>query len=190
MTQTSKALGIFIVGILLLAVAAPHSISQDQQETFVGTVILSGGFGPTSTARLTMDVQKWTTEEEVQKLIKILAEGGMEALIKETRGMNAGYVRGRTTLRWPLDVAISRQTEQGRVITLVTERPMSFVEAAYDPLMSRDNAFGYMKFILDEDGKGKGVVIEAAHIRFRNNAVEVESLWNSPHILNSARKTK
>jgi len=189
MTHTHKVLGIFIVGVLLLTATAP-AISQDQTETFVGLVILSGGFGSASTERLTMDIQNWTSEEEVQRLIKILAKGGMEALIKETRGMNAGYVRGRGTLRWPLDVATSRQTEQGRVITLVTERPMSFVEAAYDPVMSRDNAFGYMKFILDEDGKGKGIVIEAARIRFRNNTVEVESLWNSPHILNSVRKTK
>jgi len=60
MTQTSKALGILIVGVLLLTVTAP-AISQDQQETFVGLVILSGGFGSASTERLTMDVQKWTT---------------------------------------------------------------------------------------------------------------------------------
>ncbi len=62
MTQTSKILGIFIIGVLLLTITAP-AISQDQQETFVGTVILSGGFVSPSTERLTMDVQKWTTEE-------------------------------------------------------------------------------------------------------------------------------
>lgn len=189
MTQTSKVLGMFIVGALLLTATA-SAISQDQKETFIGLMISAGGFDSGSTERLTMDVQNWTTEAEVQKLIQILAEGGMEALIEEMRGMNAGYIRGRGTLRWPLDVAISVQTEQGRLITLVTERPMSFVEAAYDPIMSRENAFGYIEFLLGEDGKGQGVVIEAARIRFRNNTVEVESLWNSPHILNSVRKTK
>jgi hypothetical protein len=190
MTQISKILGIFIVGVLILTVTAPLSISQDQQETFVGMIIAAGGFDSGTTTRLTIDVQNWTTPEEVQRLIQVLAEGGMEALVKETRGMNAGYIRARGTLRWPLDVAISVQTEQGRLITLVTERPMSFTEAVYDPLLSRENAFGYMEFLLAEDGKGQGVVIEAARIRFRSNKIEVESLWNSPHILNSIRKTK
>ncbi|MFA9454341.1 MAG: hypothetical protein ACERK6_10535 [Candidatus Aminicenantaceae bacterium] len=189
MTHTSKLWSMFIVAVLLLAVTAP-AISQDQKETFVGMIIAAGGFDSGSTERLTIDVEKWTTAEEVQHLIQVLATGGMEALIKEMRGMTAGYIRGRGSLRWPLDVAISVQTEQGRLITLITERPMSFVEAAYDPALSRENAFGYMEFLLGEDGKGQGVVIEAARIRFQNNNIQVESLWNSPHILNSIRKTK
>jgi len=174
---------------MMITITAP-AVSQDQAERFVGLMIRAGGFDSGSTERFTMDVNRWTTEEEVNGLIGVLAQGGQEALIKEMRGMEAGYIRARGTLRWPLDVAISVQTEQGRLITLITERPMSFTETTYDPVGSRENAFGYIEFLLDDEGRGQGIVIEAGRIRFRNNTIEVESLWTSPQILSSVRKTK
>jgi len=67
---------------------------------------------------------------------------------------------------------------------------MSFEERTYDPIQSREHMFGYIEFILDDQGKGQGTLIEAAKIRFKDDQVQVDTLWVTPQLLNSIRKTK
>jgi hypothetical protein len=173
---------------LFLTMLAP-SIGAGEEERFLGNVMRVSGF-ERGMERLTMSVTNWTSKEERDKLIQLLAEKGNDAMVAEMRKMKAGHVWATATLRWPLNVAISEQTEQGRLITLVTERPMSWEERTYDPIQSREHMFGYIEFLLDESGKGQGTLIEAAKIRFKDGQIQIETFWVTPQLLNSIRKTK
>lgn len=177
------------VFLTLLVLTLTILVGAAEEERFLGNIIRVSGF-ERGMERLTMSIEKWTSTEERDKLIQLLVEKGNDAMVAEMRKMKAGYVWTTANLRWPLNIAISEQTEQGRLITLVTERPMSFEERTYDPIQSREHMFGYIEFLLDDQGRGQGTLIEAAKIRLKDKQIQIETFWVTPQLLNSIRKTK
>lgn len=184
-TTTLLALSIFLLAGLITA-----SQEEDQREEFTGRVVAMATPGPSRTTTLTMVIDKWTTDEERQKLVQALQEGGSDALLKEMRKMEVGYVRGPQTLRWILNIASSFETEKGRVVRLVTERPIFFGEAVA-PTRSRDYEFGVIQFTLDENGKGEGAVIPTAKVYFdKEGKLNIEALGTGPQKLTSVKAKK
>lgn len=181
---TLLALSAFLLAGLVTA-------SQDgEKEEFTGRVIAMATPGASRTTTLTMVVEKWTTDEQRQKLVQALQEGGSDALLKEMRKMEVGYIRGPQTLRWRLNIASSFQTDQGRVIRLVTERPVSFTEAKA-PTRSRDYEFGVIQFTLDEEGKGEGALIPTAKVYFdKEGKLNIEALGTGPQKLTGVKSKK
>lgn len=121
-TIKAKTLVSLILITISLMFAAPV-IRADNQERFLGNVIRTAGFEMGSMERLTMTVDRWTSEEEVNKLIQLLVEKGNDAMVNEMRKMKAEYAWFTATVRWPVNVATSIQTDQGRLITLVPSVP-------------------------------------------------------------------
>lgn len=179
-----------LTGIVLAAVL---SIAQEAvkpaKEEFSGNAVLTAA-GPLTgrSTRVTMTVERWTTDEEKAALIKALGEGGSDALLKALRKMTVGYVRTTRSLRYPLNFASTFQTEKGRVVRLVTERPISFVEAVR-PTRSEDYEFGVIELTLNEKGKGEGVIIPTAKVSLnKDGQLEVESLGTGPQKLLGVKK--
>ena len=178
------ALSVFLLaGLVTIAQAG-------EKEEFTARVVAWATPGPTRTFTLTMVVEKWTTDEERQKLVQVLQEGGSDALLKEMRKMEVGYLHAPQTLRWRLNIASSFQTDEGRVIRLVTERPVSFGEATA-PSRSRDYEFGVIQFTLDEEGKGEGALIPTAKVYFdKEGKLNIEALGTGPQKLTSVKSKK
>jgi hypothetical protein len=179
-----------LAGIFLTAAAlAVQEKAKAVKEDFSGNLLLwaAGAMSGRST-RLTMTIEHWTTDEERAALLKELTEGGSDALLKAMRKTTVGYVRTAQSLRYALNIASSFQTEKGRVIRLVTERPIAFGEAAIST-RSMDYEFGVIEFTLNAEGKGEGVVIPTAKVSIsKDGKLEVETLGTGPQKLLNVKK--
>lgn len=176
MPRTTPVALLLLVGCLtspadIRAEESPSSASAKKaSESFVATVIgganvkLPGGRSFT----ITMTVERWTTPEEVRKLLATFKERGKEALLEELRGMKAGFIRPPAFVRWPsweVDVATTFEGPEGRVVRFFTERPIAF-EEAYFNTRSKDFEFGVVELVIGKDGKGTGAVVPAAKVDF------------------------
>jgi len=190
-TQARSVAVLALAGIFLTAAAlAVQEKAKAVKENFSGNVILiAAGPATGGSGRLTMTVERWTTDEERAVLLKALAEGGSEALLKALRKTKVGYVRTVQSLGYPLNFATSFETEKGRTIRLVTERPIQFAEVMAGTPRSRDYEFGVIEFTLNAEGKGEGVVIPTAKISLnKDGQIEVESLGIGPQKLVNVKK--
>ena len=195
MSRTRRFVPLVLVGMFLsgLMFAAQEQAKTEKpaKEEFSGRVIMWAA-GPLTgkTGRLFMTVDKWTTNEERMQLYKTLKEGGPEEFRKAMEKMTAGYVRTSNSLRYPLSVASSFQTDKGRKIRLVTARPILWAEVM-GATRSEEYEYGVIEFTLDEKGKGvgEGVVVPMAKVFFdKNGQLVVENLGTGPQKLLSVSK--
>lgn len=167
------------------------TVSGEEIERFTGNIIFWAGFEAGNTERLTMSIERWTTDEERDRLLVLLKEKGNDAMLDDLQKRQVGWVWTTGNVRYPLSFAYSEETPEGRIITLATERPFTFEELIHGPLKARQYMMGYVEFILDESGRGQGLLIEAAKIRLNDKEqVEVETFWTNPHILRNVKKQK
>jgi hypothetical protein len=66
-----------------------------------------------------------------------------------------------------------------RKIMVLFERWMNLYELRAGA-RSTDYPFGYVELIVDRNGRGEGTFIPAAHVRLKNNVVEVENFGTFP----------
>ncbi len=183
-------IGMFLAG-LVFAAQEQQKTEKPVKEEFSGRCIMWAA-GPLTgkTGRLFMWVERWTTDEERMQLYKTLKEGGPEAFRKAMEKTVAGYVRTSNSLRYPLSVASSFQTDKGRKIRLVTARPILWSEVM-GATRSEQYEYGVIEFTLDEKGKGvgEGVVIPMAKVFFdKDGQLVVETLGTGPQKLLSVSK--
>ncbi len=165
-----------------LALNAASLVAQEQREIFSGMVArMSGpGVGP-STGQLQITIEKWTTPEERQALATTLVEAGQKGLLGALeKADEKGFARFPGTLGWPIGYAWQFQDQGQRVIRLITDRPILFVEAR-GQTRTMDYPFGIVEMRLDAQGKGEGVVYSAASLKVNKDGVlEVESYGTGP----------
>ena len=154
-----------------------------EKEEFAGNVYwVAAGPASGQTSRLTLTVDRWTTDEERMELYTILKEKGSDELLKTMRKTTVGYLRFTGTIRYPLNIASSFETEKGRLIRLICERPIQPAELmGRTPARTRDYEFGVIEFTLDESGKGEGTVIPTAKVEVNEQGqIVVETLGLGP----------
>jgi hypothetical protein len=121
----------------------------------------------------------------------VLQEGGSDALLAAMRKDIVGYFWTTKTIRYPINIASSFQTEKGRLVRMVTERPITFAEFAASTPRSRDYEFGVIEFLLNEKNKGEGTILGTAKVSIdKNGQVVVESLGTSPQQLINMKEEK
>ncbi len=185
--------GILALSLAGLALAAQEQANAEkpQKEEFSGRCIMWAA-GPLTgkTGRLFMTVDRWTTNDERKQLYLALKDGGPEALRKAMEKLTVGYIRTSNSLRYPLSVASSFQTEKGRKIRLVTPRPILWAEVM-GATRSEQYEYGVIEFTLDDKGKlvGEGIVVPMAKVFFdKNGQLVVENLGTGPQKLLNVSK--
>lgn len=162
--------------------------AQEKQEVYSAVMIPTrAGLGARS-VDLTMRVREYTSDEELQELAEILAEGGQDALQRRMEKLRLGTIAPTGRLGSDIAVARRRSTENGTRIVLVTARSMSFLELRSGG-RSTDYPFSIVRFDLDDEGRGEGQVIAAARVRFdKEGRLEVESLGRGDIRLSRVRR--
>lgn len=157
------------------AIAAPL-LAQAGGEQFTATVASPVGGG---TSPVMIHIDHYSSDAEVQKLAGILDNKGPDALRDALWDLEAGYIRVGGGLGYPIAAARSRQTENGRVIRLMMDRPISFRESVNNT-RSTDYPFGYIEINLDKTGKGEGRFFAAAKVTMTAGTVDIESYSPQP----------
>lgn len=177
-----RTLGLFLLCLLsFVALLSAEAPEVSLPEEFVGTIVDAGVAVPRATsARFTIHIDEYTTDEEAMELLQLLADEGPKGLEDAMRDLDKGWIRVGPSLGYPLSVARSFETENGRVIRVATDRPIQMFEV-YRGLRSRDYPFGIVEIQLDAEGEGQGQLIAAAEVGFSpEGSLEIESLGTQP----------
>jgi hypothetical protein len=164
-------------------IGAGTRASAGETETFTATMIQNADMRQafSRTWPMTFHVERWTSDEDGERLKGILKEGGPDALLREFQKgkTRAGYVVSPAFSRepsWRVAMATAVDTPRGRVVRLLTDRPIQFAEA-YSQSRSLDYEFAAFEFTLDKKGSGQGIAIPAARLsQDEDGQVTVETL--------------
>jgi hypothetical protein len=173
-----------IATIFLLLPLAPAAAQTDESaalpERFTGTLmVVNTPVGRSGVERVSIVIERWTTDEERGGLFAALRDGGTDELVRAMQKMDIGYVQVGQSLGWRLRTAATWQTEEGRMVRVATDRPVYFQEQ-YRGTRSKDYPIGIIEFMLPPEGKGEGVLLAATKVQFDDQGrIEVKSLPNN-----------
>jgi len=142
------------------------------------------GVGPASAGPLDITIERWSTDDERDRLKTVLMEKGSNGLLKELQRIRprTGYIRTPFSTGWDIHYAREHATpDGGRRIILATERPMSFWEALNQP-RSADYGFTLAEIHVGPDGKGEGKIVTPAKISWNKDrgAIEITNYGTEP----------
>ena len=150
-----------------------------------------GGAGRARAGALEIVIERWSTEEERDRLCATLIERGADALLSALQEVKprAGYIRTSSSLGW--DVQYAREEplgDGGRRVIIATDRPLSFRELWNQP-RSVDYDFTLAEIRLDKDGRGEGKLVAAAKISWNpeTSTIEIENYGIEPVRLTDVR---
>lgn len=124
-------------------------------------------------------IDRWSTDEERQKLLTTLQEFGSGKLADELPKIRppVGYIRRTGSVGYDLFYARNHPNPDGsRRIVLATNRPVSFREVANNT-RSMQYQVTVIELHVGADGKGEGKMVPAAKIRWDNatKTIEIEN---------------
>ena len=180
MSRSSKALTsksrrlVLAVGVVALGLTPSLAMA----ERITGTVLDPSA--PSRTVQVSIFINEYSSDEEVQRLSGILAQKGPEALREELWDLEKGWLRMGSSLGYPIAVARSQPTEAGgRRIRLLADRPIEFFEI-WTSSRSLDYPFAFIEVTVDREGNGEGQMIPAAKVRMVGRTLDVESFSVQP----------
>jgi hypothetical protein len=181
-------LGALVVGGLPTPLAAQRAI-----ERYNATAINMGS-GPSLAGRVLVAVTRWTTPAERQKLLTVVVQKGPDKLLDAVQDSpSAGTIRFPNTLAWDLRYAFETPLpDGGRRVVLVTDRPISFREAANNPRVS-DYPFTLIEIRFPKDGGdgvGKWSVATKIAVTKDKQSLELENYGIEPVRLTEVRVEK
>jgi hypothetical protein len=192
--------GITAASVLALAGAAtPFAQTAGEKLEITAFAVNMSNIATGANAVVQINIDKWSTPEERERLITTMLEKGSDALLRE---LQKAPVKGRFRIpsaRRPdphqlalgHDIRYAWQTplpEGGRRIVLVTDRYIGFQEARSQP-RSIDYPFTLMEIRVDKEGKGEGKAAVATKISFDKGKkqLELENYSSEPVRLNEVR---
>jgi hypothetical protein len=130
-----------------------------------------------------IQIDRWSTEEERQKLITTFVEKGPEKLLDALQDLKRiGYIRLPNTLGYDLRYArMVPLDEGGQKILIATDRRIGFAEARNQP-RTMDYPFTLIEIRLKPDGTGEGKLSLATKITLnkKTKTVELENYSSEP----------
>jgi len=186
MKMTSKIVTA-VAGVLLLG-SVPVRAADPVERYTAFAVNLNGARARTGSVDI--GIERWTSDQERDRLMGSLKEGGNDHLLKDLRkAERVGFIRTANSIGYPLRFARSFDLPSGgRRILLATDRPVSFLEATSGG-RSNDYPFLFIELRLDAKGEGEGKLLPLARIDWNeDNAVEVENWDNQPVRLTAVHK--
>jgi len=180
------ALALLCIGFVGTTDLAAESVP----EQFTGRIVDVGGAIPGATSTfVTIRINEFTSDEQVAGFVKLLGEEGSDALEDALWDLDIGWIRIGGSLGYPLSLARSFDVDGGRVVRVVTDRPIQMFESMRG-LRSKDYPFGIIELRLDDNGKGEGRLIAAAQAEMAEGRLEIESYGTEPFRLISMSTDK
>lgn len=184
----NQVLAMATVTVLALAPAVAQKKKKQKGTTYGATMVGVRGMVGASSHPITIRVYGQTSDEQVNEYLEIIREGKkgeLRRVLEKVKGIGRINADGRVGTE--MAVVRERQTENGKLINIVTARNLPFIEL-YISGRTVDYPFSVVQLMVDENGKGQGSVILAARIRFNaEGALEIESYGLQPFQLVNVR---
>jgi len=138
-------------------------------------------------------IERWSTDEERQALLKVLAEKGQNKLVDALQDIKErnGYLRLPNSPSVDLKYSREHMLPDGtRQIVIVTDKPVSFL-AARSNARTMDYPFTVveMRFAKGEE-KGEGRLLAMTALSIKNGRLELENYGQEPVRLTSISEEK
>ncbi len=161
-------------------------------ETFTATAEVKTAGGATSSAPVTIVVDRKMSQSEADSLTGAFKTGGAAALRKALVGVKpTGTVRLGSGAATTTRLTIERVTDKGRLLTIVADQPILFLGAGVPGAKPKD---GYDFAIIDIEvgatGSGSGTLAPAAKVTVKQDVFVVEDYGAELVRLTAVKKVK
>jgi len=159
--QTSAA------ALLLACVigAAALYAQRGVRETFTATATSKTAGGSTATEPVIVTIERTMSREEAGRLVQAFRTDGATGFRKALEGVAPTGVVRVGAHEVPARLTIERVTDKGRLLTIVTDRPLLFLGAGLPGAKPRDGFdFAVVDIEIDAHGAGTGTLAAAARI--------------------------
>jgi hypothetical protein len=174
--------------LLSFALAAPGT-GDALPVTFSALLVNMSNVGRTGATPVTIKIERWSSDEERDRLHNALIEKGSDALLDAMQKIKprVGYISSTGSLGWNIQFAQRQDMPSGGYrVVFATDRPMTFREATNNA-RSADYQFLLGEIRIRADGKGEGKLVPRAKISWNDGArtIEIENYANEPVRLNA-----
>ena len=179
--------------LMAIAFSAATAVGYAEAgETFTGTASVKGPGGAAATAPITITVDRTLTQAETKTLVEAFTTGGASALRKALADVKpTGSVKLGGGAATPARLTIERTTDKGRLLTIVTDKPILFVGASVPEAKPKAGYdFAVLDLEVDASGKGSGSLSPAAKIAVKGGAFVVEDYSSEPIRLSSVARAQ
>jgi hypothetical protein len=182
--------GLVAWAVLIAFAAAPAP--QTGVETFSATAAIQTAGGASATAPVTIDVTRKMSQQEADTMTSAFINGGVAGLRKALAGVTAtGSIQIGSGKPTPTRLTLERQTDRGRMLTIVTDRPLMFLGAGLPEAKPKEGYdFGIVDVIVDATGGGTGTISTAAKVAVRQGVFVVDDYSGELIRLNNIKKVR
>ena len=188
MNGLRRKCGVVLAGVACIVAMAAGEVFA---ETFTATATVKTAGAATATAPVTVTVDRIMTQAEADKLLAAFKAGGAAGLHKALKGVKpTGSIQLGGGPATPTRLAVERQTDKGRLITMVSDTPILHLGKG---LPDAKPTQGYDFAVLDLElgaGSGSGTLTPAAKVTVKGGAFVVEGYSTEPLRLTSVTAKK
>jgi hypothetical protein len=190
-TVTSTTIGASVLlGALLMMPATSHG--QAGAEVFTATATVKTASGASASAPVTIAIDRKMSRSEADSLSAAFKTGGAAALRKEFAGLQpTGTVRIGEGQATPTRFTLERVTSGGRLLTILTDRPLLFIGGSAPDAKPREGyEFAVIDIEVDAKGSGSGTIAPAAKLKMTQGALFVDDYGANVVRLTAVKKTQ
>jgi hypothetical protein len=184
--------------VILFALSAPAlsgTSSQKEEkkkvegDAYAATLVGVQGRAGGKSYPITIRIKGSTSDELVAEYLEMVLKKDRKELRRTLEKVqDLGSVSVDGFIGTDLAVVRERDTEQGKLIGIVTARNLPFIELYYGG-RSLDYPFSFIQLLIEKEGKGQGTVILAAKPSFNEDGIlEIESFGLQPFQLFNVSK--
>lgn len=175
MSFRQRTTGSMLAWAAFIAIAA-NAQSQSGAETFTATAAVKAAGGASTTAPVTITIDRKMSESEADTVRAAFTKGGAAGLRKALVGVApTGSIQLGSGKPTPTRLTIERPTDKGRLLTVVTDRPILFLGAGIPGAKPKDGYdFAVLDIEVDAKGTGSGTLSPAAKVGLKQGAFVVE----------------
>jgi hypothetical protein len=148
----------------LAGLRAQEPAAKAEPERYNGMIMVMGARG-SGVIRVKITLERLSTDDERRAYRDALKAKGSDGLAQAMEKITVGYIQFDQNLRYPLAYAIKVPKNDGTMIRVATNRPMTFTEQMQG-FVSKDYQIGVAEFTLPKEGPGEGIAIGAAKVEF------------------------
>lgn len=138
-----------------------------------------------------IEITRWSTDGERDRLLEVLKERGPDALLDALQDLpRVGFIRTPTSLGY--DLRFARQVpwgDGGRRIFIATDRYLNFWEIA-NQTRSSEYPFTLVEMHLNTEGRGEGKLSLATKVIAAGNELVLENYATQPILLKDIRRER
>jgi hypothetical protein len=186
-----------VAGALMMGAGLSRTATAKQTsgegERFTALAVSLGTPGRTGADTVEIQVDRWSTDDEREKLLTVLREQGPDKLLDTLQKLpRVGFIRTPNSIGYDLHYARRGELpDNAERVIIATDRRIGFWEAANRP-RSIDYPFTLIEMHINPSGEGEGKMSVATKITTDNDGktIVLENYQSQPVMLNSIKREK